>query len=229
MNTTPLIALSGKIGSGKDTVANIMTDVFHVYHGQYSETRRFAAKLKQFVADITGCPVQKLDDQDFKKSFLGPEWNYFEKMILNDEHPLYDNTLPAFNEADFPPGTMGPHQMTKLTRMTVREMLIRIGDGMRNVVHTDIWVNGLMSDWKGQAPWIIADMRYMNEKSRVEYLAGYTIRINRDECQRIDHISETGLDNEQFSYVINNNGSLEELAEQVKSIVYDIKRIKGVY
>lgn len=235
----PIIALSGKIGSGKDLTAAMIQRVFleekveqgqlsaqsipslesltkpqsipyHRMHSMY-EVQRFAYKLKAFVASIIGVPVWKLDDQDFKKSILGPEWAYF-----TPENESYLS------------GKMFPGTWSK-KNMTVREMLIRIGDGMRNAVHPDIWVNALFSDYKEDCNWVIADMRYENEKNRIEKLAGVSIRINRKDCVLIDHISETGLDNEGFSYVINNNGSLQELYDQIKAIVNDIRTTKRVY
>lgn len=233
MKRLPIIALSGKIASGKDTVASMLTSIFEE-EGYELETKRFATHLKRFVANIIGVPIKKLDDQDFKKSYLGPEWNYlvdkYGAEILTD---------------------LGENRHWSKKQMTVREILIRIGDGMRKVVHEDIWVNALFSEYREQPVseyktcgrgivrvtperlqlpnWIIPDMRYRNEKERTEKLGGVTIRINRKDCQYIDHISETGLDNEQFTYVINNNGSLQDLFEQVKAIAHDIRDTKRVY
>lgn len=98
-----LIGISGKIGSGKDTVGKIIqyltspcsiknTTKYRTYEefiirGGGSEPRnfdhhyqtdweikKFGAKLKQIVALLIGCTVQDLEDQDFKSSPLGKEW-----------------------------------------------------------------------------------------------------------------------------------------------------------
>lgn len=205
MKQLPIIGVSGKIGSGKDTAASMITSLLRE-EGIKIDTKRFAFKVKQFVADIIGVHVSKLDDQNFKKSFLGPEWNY---LIGLDPNSPWD-----------------------IKQMTVREMLIRIGDGMREKVHEDIWVNALFADYKKNFfvdNWIIPDLRYPNEKNRIEKLAGVTIRINRPGIEELDHKSEKALDDAKFSYVITNDGSLEDLFEQVKAITYDIRDTKSLH
>lgn len=92
-----IVALSGKIKSGKNTVANIiqyLTSNYtstHTYEqflidvqkrNDYPEFLKwqqvaFAAKLKQIVALLIGCTVEQLEDQEFKSSPLGKEWRRF--------------------------------------------------------------------------------------------------------------------------------------------------------
>ena len=43
--------------------------------------------------------------------------------------------------------------------------------------------------------------------------------------QEPEHISETALDNAEFDYVIDNNGTIEELIKQVKKILIKEKII----
>lgn len=373
-----IIAISGKIGSGKSTVAKILQQ-----HLPEFQIQIFAGRLKQFVADILSVPIEYLDDQDFKKSILGPEWAYF------------DSVLDWSKEKD---------QYKK--QMTVRDMLIRIGNGMREKVHPDIWTTALLNqfdielwkdisgyedsyeissygrirskdrmiiygnrkgeyhnrlgkvlkptksgeyltvslsgnthqvhtlvalhfcqkvesnlvvnhidfnktnnywknlEWISQgdnarytykmgkacvgedrrgaklnnekvlqikkllnegvgvlqiakafevnpttisniktgkrwshvgkeipliAPimppkWIISDMRYQNEKKRVERMNGITIRIERPGITPINHVSETNLDSAIFDFTINNDGSLQDLEYKVKSIANELAK-----
>ena len=75
--------------------------------------------------------------------------------------------------------------------------------------------------------WIISDTRFPNEIESVKKHNGLTIRINRDSVLRTgklfdtdNHESETALDDYQgFDYVIDNNGTIEELKEVVKDIL----------
>lgn len=98
-----IIALSGKIKSGKSTVANIIQlliankklsdenpkdsfvyllkpELLNIYEikelNVISGWKQvaFAAKLKQIVALLIGCTVQDLEDQEFKSSPLGKVW-----------------------------------------------------------------------------------------------------------------------------------------------------------
>jgi hypothetical protein len=59
---------------------------------------------------------------------------------------------------------------------------------------------------------------------------GIMIRINGDPAlvransnRDLNHISETALDNADFEYVINNNGTLTELREKLEEIFSEIK------
>lgn len=97
--------------------------------------------------------------------------------------------------------------------------------------------------------WIITDMRFPNEKKAVEDRSGITIKIERktelrysklwrefqkqtdfdqwDDFLRakglfdsVYHSSETALDNdENWDYIIENNGSMEELVEKVRNVL----------
>lgn len=203
-----LIGVSGKIGSGKDTVTEMIRDYFRIEYNRNIENRKFAKKLKDFAAEITGIPREWFDDPEKKNKVLGPEWNINESLLDNKE--IVDKP------------------------MTLRELMIRIGHGCRIQVHPDIWVNALFSDYKDQIPhrnkegnaeypdWIISDLRYPNELKRIELLQGYTIRIERDDIQKINHDSETLLDNANFDYFIENNSSLEDLRNQVNLTVKKI-------
>ncbi len=106
-----LIGISGKLGSGKDTVGdiirlltrNIKGDTFsteswkiedvintHGWNPNHDsrvynwEVKKFADKLKNIVCLILGCTREELEDQDFKSKELGAEWDKFE---LIDNHP----------------------------------------------------------------------------------------------------------------------------------------------
>lgn len=94
-----IIGISGKIGSGKDTVANIITNLIadklqraetgEVNYYDYPanaamcdwEVKRFAYKLKKIVAILTGCNVADLESQEFKSSYLPDIWNVREAVL----------------------------------------------------------------------------------------------------------------------------------------------------
>lgn len=125
--------------------------------------------------------------------------------------------------------------------MKVREFLQRLGtDACRNGLHTNTWVNALMADYKptqvqwsdgpiggyedGPMPnWIITDTRFPNEAEAIQNAGGILIRVNRPGVEAINaHPSETSLDNWKFDHVIDNNGTLEDLVEKVKTILTKI-------
>jgi len=70
--------------------------------------------------------------------------------------------------------------------------------------------------------WIITDVRFPNEAKAITDRNGINIRLQRGGDYDIDnnvHESETALDLYKFDYVINNNGTIEELIEQIKEIL----------
>ena len=64
-----IIGISGKIGSGKDTLANII-----IKHYPSFQTKSFAYKLKQIVAILTGTTIHENIDRDGKLRYMD-EWN----------------------------------------------------------------------------------------------------------------------------------------------------------
>lgn len=213
-----IIGISGRIGSGKDTVGLMIQRLTLKKIDTYNEDefgraiygttvktsweiKKYAAKLKQTASLLLGIPAHKFEDQDFKKTKLGAEWGH----------------------------------------MTVREFLQKLGtEGVRNGVHTNAWVNALFADYKdeyemstyGHTPkypnWIITDMRFPNEMDGVKERGGVCIRIVRklpdQDYTTLEalHPSETALDNEEFDYTIYNNGSLDELWDRVSEILKDM-------
>ena len=183
-----LIGISGKIGSGKDTAAEIiqhLTNPMGLDMFPY-EVKKFAGKLKTIASILTGIPVEKFEDQEFKKQYLGEDWNY---------------QIDKFNP---------------IQKMTVRELLQKLGtDALRDGLHTNVWVNALLADYNENSNWLVTDTRFPNEAKAIKDLGGVVLRIERSTCQLGTHPSETALDDYTFDYVINNNGSKEDLEKEL--------------
>lgn len=188
-----LIGVSAKIGSGKDTFFEILSKKT----GGVYENKKFAYKLKQIASILTGIPIEKFEDQEFKKTELGKEWN---KLKYSGDPFINNSNLEIYEHV-----------------MTVREFLQKLGtEAMRDGLHRNVWVNSLFSDFVSEkSKWCITDMRFKNELESVKKNSGITVRINRPNCLIIDHPSETELDNEEFDYVIENNGTLEEFEQKI--------------
>jgi hypothetical protein len=238
-----IIGISGKIGSGKDTIGKIIQYLIsneynkmsyssfclieeRWYNSNYWQIKKFAGKLKQIVSILTGISVEDLEKEDVKNSQLPDYWHKF------DENNHY------------------------LEPDTVREILQKVGtECMRNNLHSNVWVNALFSDYKiryiNQATgketlignyeyykngldtkaeivtkeepnWVITDMRFPNELKAVKDRNGITIRVNRYDLiytTENRHISELALDKAEFDYIINNDSTIEDLIKQVKEIL----------
>ena len=244
-----IIGINGKIGSGKDTVGEIIQKLCATNNGPEFEIKKFAGKLKQIASLLTGIPVEKFEDQEFKKQYMPKEWNYF-----NTVHTEDIGRIDHYHQ------------------MTYREFLQKLGtEGMRDGLHTNVWVNALFADYKAipnktmdesfmeqfvtgssaihytYPNWIITDMRFPNEMEAVKQREGITIRVNRvtfreqttefgklstivqPEVDKLlgieEHPSETALDNAEFDYEIINDGTIEDLVEKVRTILITEKII----
>jgi len=262
-----LIGVSGKINSGKDLVGKIIQ--YHLYmtkevRGRYYppdvfieelatvdlskvsgvEIKKFADKLKDIVCLLIGCTREQLENQKFKETELGEEWNQPKEYVCKN----LDKENCSFCEC-------------KQVPLTPRKLLQLIGTQCgRQIIHPDIWVNATMGDYtpnegyeykvkptgnigfggqiemtilsnperynNGYHNWIITDCRFPNEAKAIKDRNGITIRVNRPnifdaaiKSLAIEHESETALDDYKFDYVIENNGTIEDLIIKVKEIL----------
>jgi hypothetical protein len=231
-----IIGINGKIGSGKDTVGKIIQRLLYTNKDQSSEIKKFAGKLKQIASLLTSVPVERFEDQDFKQSYLGEQW------AKTPVAPLSDATL--FDKVDLNNLMTYRELLQKLGTEAMREGL-----------HTNVWVNALFADYNATGynykgcenkviqgeweypNWIITDRRFPNEMEAVKAKGGITIRVNRPYSttggngipatfsQTQFHPSETALDNHEFDYVIDNNGTISDLIDKVKNILTQEKLI----
>jgi hypothetical protein len=246
-----LIGISGRIGSGKDTVGALIQYLLHVnkeekagrvpnhglkdylaLRGRATHTdwkiKKFAGKLKDVASLLTGIPAEQFEDQEFKSTALGEKWSYYEDGCSND--------------------------------MTVRLFLQKLGtEAIRNGLHTNAWVNALFADykdvkqsedglihekygehditivpnpilWSKYYPnWIITDLRFPNEFEAIKNRGGLCIQIDRKNSfhSRLVHSSEIALDSHKFDYVLNNPGSIDDLVEEVRRMLVHFKLLES--
>jgi hypothetical protein len=83
-----IIGISGKKGSGKSTVASMLSKELGW------PVTAFANKLKEITCALSGCTMEQLEDYDFKENKLIPNylWNY----CNCDKAPTYRNFLQHF-------------------------------------------------------------------------------------------------------------------------------------
>lgn len=104
--------------------------------------------------------------------------------------------------------------------LTPRKLLQLIGtEGGRDLIHENIWVNALFSSYTKDSKWIIPDTRFDNEAKAIKDRGGIIIKVERDVNITDNHASEKGISDEYIDIVIDNNGSMEELIEKVKTIL----------
>lgn len=177
-----IIAISGKAGSGKDTVGTFIykcltsakrTNIPFVFH--------FADTLKESLSHIFNCPIEE---------------------FYRNKNGIVD----GFN-------------------FTYREAMQKYGTAIRDLFGDDVWAKALFKGYDPKFPFIICDLRY---KSELEYIKkkdpnAILIRVNRPGIKLMNHESEIDLDSyKDWNYIIDNNGTLEELEYKCSYIVDDI-------
>ena len=233
-----IIGIFGYAGSGKDTVGSLIQ---YVLSGNYDvpinevienyknnewwleeksgwEIKKWAGKLKYIATILTGIPISQFEDQEFKKTNLGPEWSTWEP---------YESDAPWIGEGE-----------KEEIPMTVRDLLQKLGtDAMREGLHRNVWVNALMADYTptqvqwsdgpvggyedGPMPnWIITDTRFPNEANAIKNKGGIVVKVERPGIVPINsHPSETALETYNFDYIIHNDGSINDLENKVREFV----------
>ena len=193
-----VIGVSGKLHSGKGTVTNLLSRL----HGDLT-TFAFASPLKLGVAEFFGFD----HDQVFgaRKDEVDPFWG------------------------------IAPGQVLQFYGTDTREMLaVKYPWAEDKLIKQ--WVYMAQRNIEKAGPsynWICEDMRFPDEADLItQDLDGYTIRINRREDLRREtaeregvlmrdpnHKSETALDDYgRFHFVIENNGTLEQLRQRVVTV-----------
>ena len=261
-----IVSITGKINSGKDTVAKIIQIISQnphfdnsavikfldrkLYPGKW-ENKKWADKLKDIVCILLNCTREQLEDREFKEKELGPEWKVKQYSILDDDCNTLFNTFyeeTAKQEYDFFNSnfTSTIYITEEDIVLTPRLLLQLIGtDCMRNIIHPDIWVNALMSEYRAKGTdamlettvydysdcefpqWIISDTRFPNELEAVQKRKGLLIKIERDYALRGAesdpnklHYSETALNYFQsWDYVIVNDYDLLTLIKNIRQIL----------
>lgn len=254
-----ILSISGKIGSGKDTVGSIIQYLYYINSDIHEdrkvsyeefcktdrannllissvvpEIKKWADKLKDMVSILLGCTREQLEDRVFKETPLGEEWWYYKSTFMDGNSMMY--SYLNYN---------GSTKNKELVCLTPRLLLQLLGTECgRKIIHPNVWVNATMADYIGKdystctcgydnpncnhediteyPNWIITDTRFPNEADAVKSRGGINIRLKRIETDLRtinQHESETALDDYSFDYVIDNNGTIEDLIIKVKEIL----------
>lgn len=101
----------------------------------------------------------------------------------------------------------------------IRIMLQRFGTEVgREIIDDNIWVSLGLKNLNTDKDYVIPDTRFSNEADAIRNYKGTMIRVNRNGVKPVNnHISEIGLDDYRFDFIINNHGSIEDLREKVLS------------
>jgi hypothetical protein len=213
-----IIGINGKIGSGKDTVGKIIQCLTQGINSEKQivdycngvkitgfdwKLKKFAGKLKQIASLLTGVPVEKFEDQEFKQKHMGLEWEMTYREFLQKlgteamRDGLHTNVWVNALFADYHPTP------NKSMEESFKEQFVT----GRSEIHYKL------------PNWIITDMRFENELEAIVKKGGITIRVVRPGTVVGNHPSEVALDGFIMHYEIINDGTIEDLVEKVREIL----------
>lgn len=195
-----LIGISGKMRSGKDTVGLMLSWLLNKlrFNGYNLDALTYSEyETDEYMKAISKKDIHKFADslRDATSCIIGLPRGYLETEAFKNNYWIY--------------GYSG------------REWLQKVGQGLRDAIHPDIWVDNTLSKYKllKDQLFIITDVRYLNEFQTIKLNEGYVIRVIRN-FDTGDHESETSLDNtEDWDAIIVNNSSLEHLFNECKRII----------
>lgn len=207
-----VLAISGHAGAGKDTVANIIV-LEDTWKNSFYFQKIYPDKalfIKRFLFNtsitVNACSdIQRVAFADKLKRVLSVITNTSIEFWYDPIYKDAPNILHLTNSDGVP--------------YTNRELLQRFGTEVGRNISKDIWIESLFDDLSENGSYIITDVRFINEAEAVKNRLNATlIRVNRDSV-KMDHSSETELDNyDRFDIVIDNNGTIEELINKVISL-----------
>ena len=209
-----IIGLVGWIGSGKNTVADILSS----QHNYKKDS--FAAPLKDVTANIFNWPRKTLEgDTDHSR--------HFRECV----DPYWANKLQIKN-------------------FTPRLALQIVGTELfREHFHPKIWLDSLEHRYiaSGSTPTVITDCRFRNELAFIKQMGGFTIRVKRGEDPYWTELAKQAQDGDAFAeqqladigihasewdhtdvlvdFIIENNGTLEQLTDKVNSVAKVLRNV----
>lgn len=193
-----ILGISGKAGAGKDTVCKMIAYTIWYY--------TFSQRLIPFGIDHYKKCLRNYENM---LSVIGYQHTFFAKALKECLSVILNTNLDKFENINF----KNSH-IDWLNNMTVRELLQKFGTAIRNEVCDDFWVKVCLKNCTEDC--IISDVRFESEAEGIRDIGGVIIRVNREGAGAGNHISEIALDNYSFDYIIDNNGTEEDLLLKVK-------------
>lgn len=203
-----LIGVVGFIGSGKGAVGDLLEQKGFVKDS-------FAKPLKDACSAMFGWPRELLEGD----TEVSRKWR--------EEHDSFWSEKFGY---------------TFTPRLALQLMGTEAG---RNVFHQDIWVVSLLNRAKGKNV-VVTDVRFKNEIDYIQQNGGIIVRVKRGEepewyklaedaaagfSSAIMGIKDKGIHQSEwdwigsdFNYTIENEGSLEDLGNQIDKLLLNFKK-----
>lgn len=228
LNSSNLIAISGVRGSGKDLCTDMLQYclsvpyVFRQYWA-YKLFRKiikpkykklaFADPLKKMLAVLLNEPYDSFNNRSFKECYMVDLQNLSIHYAINCMSDSKFNRLVK---------DLDPELAQSI--LTIRQLMQYFGTQvMQTYFGRSIWINSTLKHASKKT--IISDLRFKAEAEAVHNKNGIIIYISRPGYTFGQHASEKEmselLSNNQYDYVIENNGTQKDLFNKIKDLCND--------
>lgn len=107
---------------------------------------------------------------------------------------------------------------------SARRALQFIGTEVARGLHPDVWVRSLISriELRGLKRYVVSDVRFQNEIDALKAVGGKIVMIRRPGVEQGEHASERADELTGIDFVLNNDSTVEALAERADAIVSEV-------
>lgn len=108
----------------------------------------------------------------------------------------------------------------------VRRLLQHIGtEAGRKYLGESVWVDATFRQmYEVHGKYVITDVRFPNEARTIHEHDGVLVRITRPGTEPAnEHVSESALDDWPFDYTLDNSGDLNDFAEAIADMAFDLR------
>lgn len=227
-----IIAIGGLKCSGKDTATKMLQyllsapkclrsyrwyKILKRWPSKKWETVAFAKPLKECLSIILNKPVSWFDDRDNKENIFVslPTLKLYPKFKLHEDIRL--------SEAKFQKLLKTGDPIPDDYLLSIRQLMQYFGtETVRRFIGDKTWINSTLNKAESKNI-IISDLRFRVELEEIKSQKGVCLYIKRDSAQPGTHSSEREvldlLEEGKFDVIIDNNGTLEDLFNNLKSVI----------
>jgi hypothetical protein len=162
-----------------------------------------------------------------KHGFKGAAFADKLRELVAREDPYLKDAQKHYNEVV---GALG-YDEAKRTWPSVRECLVKLGDGARQTFGENFWLNQVVPRYdQAQGDYfVISDVRYQNEIYHIIKRGGLVLRIERPGVNAANETEATSLAACTFHGTIHNDGTIEDLEKKLERLLSTMPLRRAMY